>query len=363
MTPWLYFSRPANIRYHDLCTSVQIPMNIKVLLGLGLNFCLKPSTTTDTLDLQRFRNDCYYKFILAGVNNQIPSLYIRSNRPADRSEISTEFAVRLTAFEHCIEKVFTKRRSSTNLFKTQHAALKFLFNNPDIIVIKTDKNLGPAVLERSVYIKRAFDDHLSDSSTYRQLDKTTANGRIKSIERIILNFITTYIKDKNDKIYLLRSLKVEDPFSYFYMLAKVHKTPWKTRPIVSASFSLCYGLAKWVDRELQKVVRLLQFTLRSSFDLVAQLKTIQGLNVHTKLFSMDSVSMYTNIDTKHAIDVITYFFKTTDFPARACIDHVAVIEGLKIIMYHNIFKFDDKYWIQLCGTAMGTPPAPSYATL
>ena len=32
-------------------------------------------------------------------------------------------------------------------------------------------------------------------------------------------------------------------------------------------------------------------------------------------------------------------------------------------MKNNVFQFSDKYFLQLTGTAMGTPPAPSYANL
>ena len=46
-----------------------------------------------------------------------------------------------------------------------------------------------------------------------------------------------------------------------------------------------------------------------------------------------------------------------DFP----IDQI--IAGLKIVMQCNVFSFGNKYFLQLNGTAMGTPCACAYATI
>jgi hypothetical protein len=59
----------------------------------------------------------------------------------------------------------------------------------------------------------------------------------------------------------------------------------------------------------------------------------------------------------------TFLADNPDIVTKTQIDVAAVTNGLRIVMNNNIFKFGDTYWWQISGTAMGTPLAPSYATL
>ena len=73
--------------------------------------------------------------------------------------------------------------------------------------------------------------------------------------------------------------------------------------------------------------------------------------------------MYTNIDTDHALKQLKTAFDRfkdklpPDFPTDL------VLEALGIIMKNNVFQFGDTIWLQLNGTAMGTPPACTWETI
>ena len=150
------------------------------------------------------------------------------------------------------------------MFFQQHA-LCFLRQTTDFVILKTDKNLGPAILEKDAYVQRAMQDHLS-SDTYWQLTSNQAQGWLKAIEWIIHHHvslyhyiarITTQVLEVQEItasgkfiLHHLDSSLAYEPFAYFYLFPKVHKAPWSTCPIVSVSGSLTYGLVKWLDSTL-----------------------------------------------------------------------------------------------------------------
>jgi hypothetical protein len=108
---------------------------------------------------------------------------------------------------------------------------------------------------------------------------------------------------------------MEDPYPHFYLTFKIHKTPLKTRPIVLVSGSLLHTLECWLDDQLQPLVRTLPLLLASSWDLKNCLEHLPPLSAHARLFTCDTVSMYTSIDTDHALEVMMTFLEPTPLPA------------------------------------------------
>ncbi|KAL7527719.1 hypothetical protein ACHAWF_002294 [Thalassiosira exigua] len=88
------------------------------------------------------------------------------------------------------------------------------------------------------------------------------------------------------------------------MTLKAHNTPYKMRPIVCCTGTFINCLSKWLDHCLQKLKHLCPTYIKDSTSLLDRLDELGELPPNVKLFTADAVSMYTNIDTNHAIEVI-----------------------------------------------------------
>jgi hypothetical protein len=224
--------------------------------------------------------------------------------------------------------------------------------------------LGPAIIERDTYIKRALNDHLLDSTAYQFLSPSQATRYFNDLSKKISDWLHKHKKiltPQEKKFIRHHCFKQDTTFPVFYLLAKVHKTPWSTRPIISCSGSLLYAIGVWVDRQLQQIAIRQPSYIKNSKALKDLLLPLE-LPPTARLFTADAVSMYTNIDTNHALRSIGQYLHTHERHFNNL--HIpSLMEALELVMKNNVFTFGNTHWLQLTGTAMGTPPAPCYATI
>lgn len=121
---------------------------------------------------------------------------------------------------------------------------------------------------------------------------------------------------------------------------------------------------------LQQVVQLCPSYLKDSEDMQRCLTNLGHITEDTMIYSVDAVSMYSNIDTDHGLDVLRMWLDLHKNEILALPDCTwtptsfsLVLEGMDLVMRNNLFCFGDTRWLQLSGTAMGTSPAPPYATI
>lgn len=367
--------RRSRTTFHNLCTLKTPPSGTDQLLWHGLKFCIEPALPKPNFEdtFSRLGNDIRLQYWLethgggGGDEDYNPKLYIKSEySPSDTTDEIEQ------ALEDFHNRITTEIKANSKTQRRQHnlptaarQLLRTLPSNPDFIVLPTDKNLGPAIIERSVYKSRCLQDHLANRTTYRRLTEKAAYQRLQTATTAFDNLVQANGKllSDADKTYFERAFKECRRIPQFYCTPKVHKTPWKTRPIVSCINSRLGDLSKWVDVQLQRVVHLCPGYLKDSRSLLQRLSRLGKLPATARIVTADAVSMYTNIDTAHGLETMKKWFDLHAHELPYKFPTQMVLDAIKLVMYNNVFQFDDTYWLQLTGTAMGTSLACIYATI
>lgn len=146
------------------------------------------------------------------------------------------------------------------------------------------------------------------------------------------------------------------------MLPKVHKN-LDTQPgrlIVAGIGGLCENACTFVDFYLQPLVSSLPSFLQDSMATIRELERLR-LDGPTLLVTCDVESLYTNISHTNGMAAMTHFLE-----GRENFDGMLdsfVIDLLDFILQHNYFVFNNTFYKQVSGTAMGARCDPSYANL
>jgi hypothetical protein len=219
-------------------------------------------------------------------------LFICSNWEPDKVSVPIELCAQVFFFLKQRNAQFQRGQATPNLMSLQNKLLQDLRGSKVFIVIPSDENLGPCILECQEY-------HLSDGTTYRQLSSNEAQQAVDKTGETIKNFISdhSHTLGPKDETYPACSLDVPDPFAHFYIMAKVYKTTWAVRLILSVSGSTTHCLGRWLDQQLKPIVKKLSSCILSSFELKQRLQQMKFTPSRVSMFSCDAVLMYTNIDT------------------------------------------------------------------
>ncbi|XP_072410897.1 uncharacterized protein [Chiloscyllium punctatum] len=219
-----------------------------------------------------------------------------------------------------------------------------------IHTLKTNQKIGSSFIcwfddiviqNRTRYCKEVY-RQLNNQEHYRQLpaDPTKEHTResntlIRTLDPILQSSLCALIP---------RTPREGD----FYCLPKVHKANTPGRPIVSGNGTLCENLSGYVEGILKPIVQGISSFCRDTTDF----------EPGTFLVTMDVSALCTSILHNDSIAATASVLNTNN-----CQSPNTILQLIRFILDHNVFTFDNQFFSQTHGTAMGTKCAPQYANI
>ena len=254
--------------------------------------------------------------------------------------------------------------------KTLHNIVTSLKNDSSIIIKNADKNLGVCVVDTAWYTSEVL-RQLNDTSTYTRLPSPneptpTSNLLFARLRLVLHNNNLLYISSHRTprtltKLakYLLQLEHLPLTLAKFYLLIKVHKTPLSGRPIVSGIKSPTVFASKYIDSLLQPIMRSYPSFIKDSFALLHILNTTT-YSSSSIIFTADVVSLYPSIDINDGLKQLHKALALAIIPLPTI--HL-ILSLTQFVLCNNYITFGDSTWLQIKGTAMGTPLAVTFANI
>jgi len=261
-----------------------------------------------------------------------------------------------------------------NITPIQRQNLNKLLDDPDIIVITADKNLGYVITDTSWYEKACLDHLLSDS--YINVTNTFyKDGHCMDIIHQLYHELCTKVTEytKNFTItpleakWICKKLDNNKNFSpaSFYILPKIHKTPIKGRPIVPCMTWLTFHLSEWIANQLNPLVtEYCSNVLRDSTQLIQDLTNLNSKQIHTfnyTMLSADVEALYPNMDITTGLKLINSFLTDINWENSNRIDFL--LWAMEFTLTKGYIYFKGMVFQQTNGAAMGSPMIPPYANI
>ena len=153
----------------------------------------------------------------------------------------------------------------------------------------------------------------------------------------------------------------------FYTLPKIHKpmdkwlVPDKIppgRPIVSDCSSDSYHISELIDHFIKPLSNRHPSYVKDTWDLLDKLRDTE-VPSNAILVTANVQSLYTNIQPNNGLEALRKLYDKYD----ASMPFEEINRLLELSLFHNDFLFNDQWFLQTSGTAMGKKYAPSFANI
>lgn len=299
------------------------------VLALGLNYAIAPTS--------------------------IPYGDIIASTEATAKNLNASDADRL---RHNVSKALHKAKlPKMNLNREMLRAVKGLRRFEDIVILPADKGNATVVMDREEYVEKM--NSMLDNTTYRRIkgDPTTR------VESKIKKTLKGMEQKGIDNMMRARMTTQQAKPPQIYGLPKIHKEGVPLRPIVSAIGSPTYQLAKELAKILRPLAGRSGSNIKNSSDFCRRIHEME-LETDDRMVSFDIVSLYTNVPIDDALEVISSMLHEDDtLEDRTAISAANICLLTELCLRSTYFQFQNQFYEQVDGAAMGSPLSPIVVNL
>ncbi|XP_052259249.1 uncharacterized protein LOC127863670 [Dreissena polymorpha] len=302
------------------------------VLKKGMNFCVTPPTIPINEIIASTEQVCY-------------QLEDKSAAESLRGEVVK------------ILKSATKPKS--NITTKERDALRDLGKRKDIVILPADKGRTTVVMNKTEYVAK-MDKLTSDRDTYEPLKKDPT----RQVKTRLVNILKKWKKENliSDKLYH-QLYPTSENVPKLYGLPKIHKKDAPLRPIVSSTGSVLYATAKYIASVIGPLAGKTEHHIVNSVDFVQKIKDLE-VPPGTKLVSYDVSALFTSIPVPKALTVINNKLAgDTKLNERSELSVEQVTELLDLCLSSTYFIYNEQFFQQKQGAAMGSPVSPIVANL
>ncbi|CAJ0920678.1 unnamed protein product [Ranitomeya imitator] len=351
------------------------------VLNMGLSFCPTPKWDSFQLerDLQQFYRNIRLKVYFEESTNSfrpvstpaqtegsiltIDQLGLRNRSTFIPPKSSHAVETFVNLLDRDVKKTLHDQRLGFlpvrhNLDSLEKQALDSLSENKNIVIKPADKGGAIVVMDRSFYMTEVR-RQLSDTSTYKMLQTDPTYAIQQKISRVLDKHLQMNTIDKKTKVYLTNNHPVTP---VIYILPKIHKNLQNPpgRPIVASTDSILNPLSMFLEKLLTPHTKLTKSFILDTGDFLKKIRNVDIIPHNSILCTFDVNSLYTSIAHDKGIEAVSLTLNEANVDRgtqELCLDL------LNLVLRENYFLFGDDFFVQTCGTAMGSNVAPAYANL
>ena len=242
-------------------------------------------------------------------------------------------------------------------------SLNQLKKRDDIVIRKPDKGSGVVLMNKSDYVRLLSEASINDETKFKSvsLERPRTRGRPpkqyhpllekeKHLDSVVRRILPKHIADT--------VCQKGSRLAHLYGLPKTHKERLAMRPILSATGTYNYALAKWLDEKL-KPLSVNNHTISDVFQFAEE---IHGLEFNDD--DIFDILVSYDVSLEETIQILAnkaftrnWFNETHNFN----ITQDDLVELLRVATKHQLFQFNGSLYEQIDGVAMGSPLGPLIA--